>query len=201
MSLPSTPLNPELGLTPQSRSHFGWDIFLGVLTVALGVLLIVFPLVAAAITSVVIGCVLLLAGVVDIVLALNSHTAGRFFLRLILGVLYGVAGFLLLAFPLWGVAVLTVVLGVMLLVEGVMAAVLAFNVRPAPAWGWLLFDAAISVVLGVLILYHWPATAVWAIGTLVGAAILVRGITRIALSITLRRAARNVIQFPGQRAA
>jgi uncharacterized membrane protein HdeD (DUF308 family) len=61
--------------------------------------------------------------------------------------------------------------------------------RPAPGWGWLIFDAAITAILGILILAHWPRSAIWALGTLVGAAVLVRGITRIALSAGLRRAA------------
>lgn len=174
---------------------------MGVLTAALGVLLIAYPLVTAAITSVVIGAILLIVGIVEIVLALRSHTAGNFFLRLLLGILYGVAGFLVLAFPLWGVAVLTVVVGVFLLFEAVAAAALAFQMRPAPGWGWLVFDAIITLFLGVLILYHWPASAVWAIGTLVGAAILVRGITRIAFSLGLRRASKTLASFPGQRAA
>ena len=168
---------------------------------ALGVLLILYPLVAATFTSVVIGAILLLVGVAEIVLAFASHTAGRFFVRMLLGVGYGVAGFLLLAFPLWGVAVLTVVLGLLLLFQAVMAIVLAFHIRPAPAWGWFLFDGAITLILGVLILYGWPASAIWALGTLVGAAILVRGITRMALSLTLRRTRANVVLFPGRRAA
>jgi uncharacterized membrane protein HdeD (DUF308 family) len=200
MSIPSTPLNPEAGIG-QLKKRSGWDIFMGVLTAALGVLLIIYPLVAAAITTIVIGSILIIVGIVDIVLALRSHTAGRFFLRLILGVAYGFVGFLLLAFPLWGVAVLTVVLGVLLLVEAGMATALGFQMRPAAGWGWFLFDAVITAILGVLILYHWPASAVWAIGTLVGAAVLVRGITRIAVSIALRRTVRNVVSFPGERAA
>src|SRR5215472_5210752 len=167
MSLPSTPLNPGIGLRQQLRRSSGWDIFLGVLTVVLGLLLIAFPLAAATITTIFIGAILIVVGVVDEILALRSHTGGRFFLRLLLGIAYIVAGFLLLAFPLWGVAVLTVVLGVMLLVEAGTATALAFQMRPVAGWGWLLFDAAISLILGLLILAHWPASAVWALGTLV----------------------------------
>ena len=199
MSLPSTPLRSEIGL-PRPRGS-GWDIFMGVLEAALGVLMIIFPLIAATITSVFIGALLLVVGVVDIFLAMRSHTAGRFFLRLLLGVVYGIGGFLLLVNPLWGVAVLTIVLGVMLIFEAATAAVLGFHVRPTPGWGWFLFDAAIAVILGILILAHWPASALWAIGTLVGVAIFVRGITRISLSLALRRRGPSVIDFQQRNAA
>jgi uncharacterized membrane protein HdeD (DUF308 family) len=184
----STSSNVGRTLTSEVRSRAGWGIFLGILTAALGVLLLAYPLATATATAVLIGCVLIVAGVVELVLALRSHTVGSFFLRLLLGVVYGMAGVLLLVFPLWGVAVLTVVLGVMLLFEAGLAIVLGFEMRPASGWGWFLFDGVITLILGVLILAHWPASAIWAIGTLVGAAILVRGITRIGLSAGLRRA-------------
>jgi uncharacterized membrane protein HdeD (DUF308 family) len=186
----STPSNLGRTLSSEIRGRAGWGIFLGILTVALGFLLMAYPLATAALTTFLFGCVLVVVGVIDIVLALRSHTAGTFFLRLLLGIVYGLGGILLLMFPLWGVAVLTVVLGVMLLVEAGFAAALGFQMRPAPNWGWFIFDAVACAILGILILAHWPQSALWAIGTLVGAAILVRGITRIAVSAGLRRALR-----------
>jgi uncharacterized membrane protein HdeD (DUF308 family) len=188
----STPSNVGRAITSEVRSRAGWGIFLGIVTAALGVLLLAYPLAAAKITTILIGCVLIVMGAVDIVLALRSHTAGSFFLRLLLGIVYGFGGLCLLMFPLWGVAVLTVVLGVMLLFEAGLAAVLAFQMRPISGWGWFLFDGVITLILGALILAHWPASALWAIGTLVGAAVLMRGITRIALSAGMRRAMVHV---------
>ena len=179
-------------LTSEVKSRAGWGIFLGIVTAALGVLLIAYPLFAATVTTIFIGCILIIAGVIDIALALRAHKAGTFFLRLLLGVVYGLGGLLLLFNPHWGVAVLTVVLGVMLLFEAGAATALAFEVKPLSGWGWLLFNAVITAILGFLILAHWPASAVWAIGTLVGAAILVRGITRIALSARLRHATERL---------
>jgi uncharacterized membrane protein HdeD (DUF308 family) len=189
-------------ITNEVKSRSGWGIFLGILTVAIGVWMIIYPLAAATVTTVFIGAVLIVVGVVELVQALRAHTVGRFFLRLLLGLVYGFVGVLLLANPLWGVAVLTSVLGFMLLFEAAFTAVLAFQMRPISGWGWLLFDAGISALLGILILAHWPQSAVWAIGTLVGVAVLIRGISRIMLSFGVRRAASEVQRdFPTQRAA
>jgi uncharacterized membrane protein HdeD (DUF308 family) len=188
-------------LTSEVKSRAGVGIFMGILTAALGVLMIIYPLATATVTAVFIGAALIVVGVLELVQAVRSHTIGRFFLRLLLGIVYGVAGVLLLANPLWGVAVLTSVLGFMLIFESIFTTVLAFQMRPASGWGWFLFDAGITLLLGLLILAHWPASSVWAIGTLVGVAVLIRGISRIALSIGLRRVAGKVEQFPTQRAA
>jgi len=104
---------------------------------------------------------------------------------------YGLGGLLLLFNP-QGVALLTAVLGVMLLIQAGVTTGLAFQVKPLSGWHWLLFDAVITAILGFLILAHWPASSVWAIGTLVGAAILVRGITWIGLSARLRHATERL---------
>lgn len=192
---------PGEHLPAEIKSRSGWGIFMGILTAALGVLLMAYPLATATATTILLGCILIVVGIVEVVQALRSHTAGSFFLRLLLGIVYGIAGIVLLIFPLWGVAVLTTILGFMLIVEAIFATVLAFQLRPASGWGWFLFDAGIALLLGILILAHWPASTFWAIGTLVGAAVFVRGITRIALSAGLRRAAGRFEDIRGQRAA
>ena len=174
-------------LTGDIKSRAAWGIVLGILTAVLGLLLVVYPLFAAKVTTIVIGSILVIAGVFELIQALRAHTVGAFFMRLLLGVVYGFGGVVLLLNPLWGVAVLTVALGVMLVVEAGAAAVLAFQMKPISGWGWLLFDAAITAILGFLILAHWPASSIWAIGTLVGAALFIRGVTRVALSTRLRR--------------
>jgi len=197
----STSSNFGDNLTRDVKSRAGWGIFLGILTVALGILLIAYPLAAATFTAIVIGAILIIAGVVDVALALRAHTGGSFFLRLLLGIVYVIGGLLILFNPLWGVAVLTIVLGVMLLFEAALATVLAFDVKPASGWGWFLFDAAVTAFLGILILAHWPSSAIWAIGTLVGVAVLMRGITRIALSTRLRKGVREVEDVTRPRAA
>lgn len=174
------------------NSQAGWGIALGILTAVLGLLLIAYPLFSATVTTLFIGWTLIIAGVLELAQALRAHTVGTFFVRLMLGVGYGFGGVVLLLNPLWGVAMLTVVLGVMLLFEAGATTVLASQVKPVSGRGWLLFDAAITAILGFVVLAHWPASAVWALGTLVGAAVLMRGCTRIALSMGLRRVTKRI---------
>src|SRR5215472_643134 len=109
-------------LTADVKSRAGWGIFLGIVTAALGLLLMGFPLIAGTVTTIIIGSILIIAGILEIVAALRAHTAGTFVLRVLLGAVYGFGGLLLLFNPLWGLAVLTVVLGLMLLFEAAAAA-------------------------------------------------------------------------------
>ena len=179
-------------LTQNVKKRSGWSIFMGVLSAALGVFLIAYPLTAATITTVLLGWVLILVGIAQFVFALHSQTPGNFFLKLLSGVIYGVAGLALAFFPFEGLEALTGLLGTLLLVQAGLATVTAFQVRPVEGWGWFLFDAAASFALGLLIIVRWPSSSVWAIGTLVGVAVLMGGISRIVLAAKLRSGANRV---------
>jgi uncharacterized membrane protein HdeD (DUF308 family) len=183
------------GLTSDIKKRSTWGIVMGVLTAILGVFLIAYPLATAAITTIVIGTILIIAAVAHVVFALHSHSAGRFFLKLLLAVLYGIVGLSLVFNPLIGVATLTVFLGSLLMVYGIVAAVTAFQMRPVDGWGWFLVDAIVTVLIGVLILSRWPTSSLWAIGTLVGVSVLMSGISRIMIASKIRGGAARVEDF------
>jgi uncharacterized membrane protein HdeD (DUF308 family) len=104
----------------------------------------------------------------------------------------------LLAFPLTGVVTLTGVLGTMLIVEAILEAAIAFDTSSGEARFWFVLSAIGSLILGVLIFAGWPSSSAWAIGTLLGAAVLGNGITRIIVSTTVRRDAQKLEQFVKQ---
>jgi uncharacterized membrane protein HdeD (DUF308 family) len=185
-------MSASSNLAGDVKSSARWGIVLGILTALLGLLFIAYPLFGAAVSTIIIGWTLIFAGAFEVIQAFYVHTVGAFFARLLLGFVYGFGGLVLLVYPLRGVAVLTVMLGIMLLFEAAATTVLAFRVKPISGWGWLFFDAVITAILGCLILAHWPASSIWAIGTLVGVALLMRGITRIALSTRMRSVAKRV---------
>jgi uncharacterized membrane protein HdeD (DUF308 family) len=173
-------------LTGDIKKRSSWSILMGVITAALGVFLIIYPLATATIATVLLGWVLIFVAIAQFVFALHSQTVGNFFLKVLLGVIYGICGIALAFFPIAGVAVLTGLLGTLLVVYAGIAAVTAFQLRPATGWGWFLFDGAISLLIGVLILARWPSSSFWAIGTLVGVAVLIGGISRIMIAGRMR---------------
>ena len=173
-------------ITDDIKKRSSWSIFMGVITAAIGAFLIIYPLATAAFTTLLLGWALIFVALAQFVFALHSQTVGKFFAKVLLSVLYGVCGIALAAFPLAGVAVLTMVLATLLLLYGGVATATAFQARPAQGWGWLLFDAAVSVLTGMLILARWPSSSFWAIGTLVGVSVLIGGVSRIMIAATIR---------------
>ena len=176
------------------KSHAGWSVFAGVLIIALGIFLLAYPFLTGAATVLTLGIILLGVALVDLVLALRFKPASDFFLKLFSAIFFGITGFLLVAYPVTGLAGLTLFLGSMFLVQGVILAVLGFKAEKGSR-GWLLFDAAVTVLLSLLILAHWPSSSVWAIGTLVGIEVIMRGATRIATALAIRRVAGRVTEI------
>ena len=174
------------------KKRSGWNVFMGVLTAALGVFLILYPLATATITTVLLGWVLIFVGIAQFIFALHSQTVGNFFLKVLFCALYGITGVALAFFPFEGVAALTGLLGTLLLVQAGLLTGTAFQVKPLDGWGWFLADAIASFGMGILILAKWPSSSAWAIGTLVGVAVLMGGISRIVIASKIRSGASSV---------
>jgi uncharacterized membrane protein HdeD (DUF308 family) len=179
-------------LTEEVKKHSTWSIFMGLLTAALGVFLIVYPLATATITTVLLGWALIFVAIGQFVFALHSRTVGNFFVKVLMSALYAICGIGLALFPIAGLAALTGVLGTLLLIQAGLQTVTAFQLRPLDGWGWFLADAAASLLLGVLIFAKWPSSSIWAIGTLVGVSVFVGGITRIMIATKIRSGVANV---------
>jgi uncharacterized membrane protein HdeD (DUF308 family) len=179
-------------LIQEVRKRSGWSIFMGVLSATLGLFLIAYPMATATITTVLLGWTLIFVGVAQFVFALRSQTPGNFFLKILAGALYGITGIALAFAPMAGVEALTALLGTLLLVQAGLATVTAFQIRPLDGWGWYLFDAIVSLALGMLIIIKWPSSSMWAIGTLVGAAVLMGGISRTVVASKIRSGAGKV---------
>jgi uncharacterized membrane protein HdeD (DUF308 family) len=66
-----------------------------------------------------------------------------------------------------------------------------FPARAIPGSGWILFDGIVTLILGVLVWRQWPSSSLWVIGTLVGISMIFTGMTRLMLSLAVRRLARS----------
>jgi uncharacterized membrane protein HdeD (DUF308 family) len=182
-------------LSQDISKQAGWSLFMGFLTAAIGVAMIIYPMAAATVSTLFFGWALIFAGAAQVVFAFSSQSVGNFFLKLLLGIVYGIAGITLVAYPPAGVVTLTAAIGIMLLTEALIEIILAFSLPIAGGRGWLVASAIASAFLGVLILAEWPASAVWTIGTMVGVAVLFNGISRIVISSIALKGVREFKQI------
>ena len=171
------------------RRATGWSIALAVLMIIAGIIAMIEPGLAGVVITYVIGWTAIFNGFAQIIFAFRTHGGWHVALEVILGIIYIIAGIFILIHPLGGLLALTLFLACFLLVYGIFALVLAFQMRPHRGWGWVLFDGIITILLGILIWAHWPFNSEWVVGTLFGISIFVSGITRLMVSLAVRRVA------------
>lgn len=165
-----------------------WLRIAGGALVLLGALAIVFPYAATLAAELVIGAVLVVAGIMELIRAVAMRRTGSLIWDALMGLAALAAGVILLLWPLQGIMTLTIVVGIFFGLAGVFKLVACLSLRPFPGWGWVGVSGALSLLLGLILLFGLPGTATWAIGLLVGIDLIFLGLTEIAMASALRRA-------------
>ncbi|KPK17836.1 MAG: hypothetical protein AMJ62_00065 [Myxococcales bacterium SG8_38] len=173
------------------KRHAGLGMAVGILTVIVGFLALVAPLVAGLSIAIAVGVLLLVAGVSRLFLAFRMGSFGHGLLVFVIGLLSIVAGGYMLARPGMALATLTLFLAAYFLVEGVFEIIWAFRLRPIKGWGWTLFSGVVALALGIMIWRQFPVSGVWAVGTLVGISMIFGGASLASVCGAARSAAKE----------
>jgi uncharacterized membrane protein HdeD (DUF308 family) len=164
------------------RKYRTWFMLYGALLVILGLVAVALPTIATLATGILVGWLLLAAGVFGLIAVFSAGTgASGFWWNLFTSVIYVLAGLALLFRPVAGVLTLTILLAAYLLAGGIAKLVMAFGYkREIPkAWGWVLFSGLVDLVLAFIIMSGFPGTATWVIGLMVGINLLMMGVALI----------------------
>jgi len=175
------------------RHSRGWSIVWGALLIVTGILALLMPEIAALATALTLAWLLVLAGAFEILHAVQTRHRDGFGWKLASGIVTLLLGISIVLFPVAGVATLALWIGAFLFAGGVLRLILAFRLRPERGWTWVLVDGLLSIVVGGLIAWGWPASSIPFIGLLAGFWLLFAGIWRIMLDGRARE--------PGERNA
>ncbi len=171
------------------RTSTTWSIVLSILMMVAGVLAILSPAVAGIAITAVVGWLLVFSGLFHIAFAWRAQGASSVIWEVLVGILYGAVGFYLLSQPVVGLASLSLAIAIYLAIEGVLELVLAYRLRGASGNGWVMAHGIISLVLAAMIASTWPSSALWVVGTIVGISMFFSGMSRLMLSLAVRRVA------------
>ncbi|WP_113911531.1 HdeD family acid-resistance protein [Roseovarius dicentrarchi] len=178
----------EPPLTSTIRRSRNLLIATGIVMIVAGAAAIAFPYLSSLGVTVCVGLMLVISGIAQGIGAFRYPRWTGIAMGLIFAAFGLIAGGYLLLRPAEGVFALTIIAAAFFLAEGIVKAVLAFQMRPVAGWGWILFDGAASVVLGILLWWQLPSAALWALGVLAGIRIMVSGWTLVMVPIALGRA-------------
>jgi uncharacterized membrane protein HdeD (DUF308 family) len=175
-----------------AKTITSWFITMAVLFIILGILAIIEPGVAGLAVTLLVGWALIFGAVAHFVTAFKGSGTKQVIGQVLIGLVYLIGGIYFLTHVFMAVGTLTLLLGGIILAEGVIEIVAYFRTRLEGASGWLLFNGIVTLLLGCLILFHWPSSSVWAIGTLVGINLLMTGISRLMFGLAARKLATRL---------
>lgn len=168
------------------RSKWRWIVALGVVYVLAGAIALSSIALATIAKVVVVGVMMLIAGASEVINAFQVKSWSKFLLWILLGLLYVVAGILTLENPFLAAAVLTLVLGAVLVASGVTRVVLAFSMKDGQHWTWVVLSGVVTTFLGIVILSHWLASSVYVLGLFLGIDLIIAGVSWIRLGLDLQ---------------
>jgi uncharacterized membrane protein HdeD (DUF308 family) len=177
---------------PTSSALRSFTLAEGIVLLVLGVLSLIFPVIASVWVTAVVAVSFLVGGIIGWIngLTRSPRLSGSIaFWRLAVATLFLVAGLWMIRQLAGGpaaaatqVAALALAIGVVFVAEGLVSILVALTHRQVKGWGWGLANGIVTLVLGLLILTMKELSLLWVLGTLVGISFLFSGIDLLTFS-------------------
>lgn len=174
-----------------ARLGGSWTWLLGSAVAALvpGILVLVWPEATLHVLAVLIGLHLLVAGAFRFV-AVFAREGHERLPGLLLAVLYVLTGVLCLRNPLQTITALSLIVGVLWLVSGVLTLYTALATQDLPHRGVVLGTAVLAIVAGIVVL-ALPAESARALTRLLGLWLVLLGLAEVVVALAWRAALRR----------
>lgn len=180
------PVDRYLGRT------WGLVVAFSVATIALGVILLVWPKETVVVVAVLTGVYLVISGVFQLVASFASGEAGtglRVLLAIsgLLSVLLGIFAFRDLSHA---VAILALLIGFGWLLRGIAELIEGLAGRGMPGRGWAITIGVLGIVAGIVVLV-WPIKSLGVLVVVAGIWLVILGLVELVSAFALRKAVRT----------
>jgi|SRR5271166_1423929 len=164
----------------------------GLLAVALGVLVLLWPDISIEAAAIVFGVYLVVSGVAQIVFAFSLDVlAGSRVLLFVSGAASLVLAVLAFRNIYNAVLLLAIWIGVGFLFRGVATTVFAISDHALPSRGWAIFLGVITAIAGIVVL-AWPFASIATLALVVGISLVIIGLMEILTSFDIRSATKKL---------
>ncbi|GBQ06481.1 MULTISPECIES: HdeD family acid-resistance protein [Acetobacter] len=166
-----------------------WAMFvaLGAVLIALGFIACVDAISVTLASTIFIGILLIIAGAFQVAHAFAVREWGGVLFSALFGLLYIVAGGMIIEEPATGSVMITLFAAACFIVVGVMRSLMAIQYRSLPGWGIVLAGGLISLLVGLSLYFTLPWSGLWLIGTFVGVELITSGIGWLQFGLALRQ--------------
>jgi uncharacterized membrane protein HdeD (DUF308 family) len=182
----------------------------GLATAILGIIVAAVPETSLAVIAVLLGVLVIISGIYNVVEAFRGEEHGRVW-RGIAGVVFIVAGLVLIRHLHLSLALIGLVIGLTWVVQGLAALIAGISGEPTRmGTGWTIFFGVISLIAGIVVISA-PIASITTLAILMGVWFIVMGLMEMFGAFAFRHAVRSTasdiehemtgdVSVPGQRA-
>ena len=193
--------DPYSGLVRRFGGSWQSTLTVGLVTLALGIVIVAWPKATVGVIAVLFGIQLLLFGGFNIArsVAAVEASGGARVLFAVLGVLSIVVGVLALRDLFQTIEVIAILFGLTWLIGGIIEFVSQLAGPPRPGRGWSILLAIFTVIAGIIVL-SYPTPSLVTLALLFGVWLIFWGVMMVSLAIAARsaehRAQRHIPAHP-----
>jgi len=171
-----------------ARAGWMWSVGLGLLAIAIGVIVLVWPDRTLRVVGILFGIYLLVSGLLEILVAFApEQRTGMRILAIITGAISIVLGLLCFRGVFESILLLALWIGFGWLFRGIARAVGAASTPYESQRGWQIFGGVILAIGGVVVIVS-PVASILTLAILVGIWLIVLGVWQIIETFVVRRA-------------
>ena len=172
--------------------HWGWILAFGIITLAVGVVVLIWPGRTLIVVAVLFGIQLIVMGIFRFVAAFAAGDVGggSRVLYALLGVLSLIIGLYALRHVLITLLALALLLGIFWIVSGAIELFNALAHREVPNRGWTIFMGILSIVAGIVVLAY-PGISLVTLAIVLSIWLLIYGVMEIAIAFRIRSLAHH----------
>lgn len=165
-----------------------WFLWLlaGIVSIVAGIVALANPFAATLTAELLAGYMFTAIGILTFISAFQDQGWGARIWALLLGVLITIFGLSLVMNPFEGVVRLTLIVGILMLVIGIIRIIMAFTPIAAGARGILILAGALSLVLGLMILTNFPYSSAVVLGLFLAVELLSTGVSLVFIALDRR---------------
>lgn len=172
--------------------HWGWLLTFGIITLAAGIAVLVWPGRTLVVIAVLFGIQLIVTGIFRFIAAFAADdlTGGTRVLYALLGVLSLIIGLYAVRHVFITLLALALLLGIFWIINGTVELFTALSHREMPSRGWNGFMGALSIVAGVILLAY-PGISLVTLAVILSVWLLVFGFGQIFAAFRVRSLAHT----------
>jgi uncharacterized membrane protein HdeD (DUF308 family) len=177
--------------------HWGWVLAYGILTLAAGLAVLVWPSQTLLVIAVLFGIQLIVSGIFRLVAAFAvDATSGTRVLLALLGILSVIVGLWAVRHVSLTLLALAVLLGIYWIVSGTIELFAAISHRETRERGWTIFMGVLSILAGLVVLV-WPAPSLLTLALVLGIWLVIFGVMEIMAAFRLRQVGHAASRLVG----